>query len=264
MSRKRSLMPEIYRNRKRFCATSPQTDESGSSLCTQPENGYIQSDTKSALLFLRNLFPCEKFEGRLPAIVLKHQLFSLVSNKSSVEKELEELQTSGEVHLFQLGWDPDDVGVLLMDDYRSHVCIHTAQLGLNMATINKFLSTVVLRCKDLCLTKEALLGEYKFLEEEVAELVKVSVLNERDTLSWWIMIPGTPTFRKTYLRGRKAVLTMINKCKYKEIYRKDLESRKLPKVARLGMHYHIHDIIGAALVQCVETSAGQLLRLNDT
>ena len=29
----------------------------------------------------------------------------------------------------------------------------------------------------------------------------------------------------------------------------DLEERKLPKVARLGIIYHIHDIIGADLVE---------------
>ena len=86
---------------------------------------------------------------------------------------------------------------------------------------------------------------------------------------------------KNFRRGRKAILTMIKKCKYKEILQKvknlssnrktitiltssegsfvaetsvacllqDLEARKLPKTAKLGVMYHIHDVIGADLVE---------------
>ena len=54
-----------------------------------PEGGNsLPSDTKAALLYLKNLFPTEKFEGRLPPIVVKHQLYSIVKNRTIVDKEL--------------------------------------------------------------------------------------------------------------------------------------------------------------------------------
>ena len=48
-------------------------------------------------------------------------------------------------------------------------------------------------------------------------LVKAGVLVVRDVGSWWFTIPGAGIFMKSHLRGRKAVLTMIRKCKYREI-----------------------------------------------
>ena len=52
-----------------------------------------------------------------------------------------------------------------------------------------------------------------------SQLVKACVLTVRDVGSWWIAIPSAGVFMKSFIRGRKAVLTMIRKCKYKEIIR---------------------------------------------
>ena len=48
--------------------------------------------------------------------------------------------------------------------------------------------------------------------------------------------------------GRAMVQQMIKRSKYKEILQKELEGRKLG-VSKLGMEYHIHDLIGAELVE---------------
>ena len=53
-----------------------------------------------------------------------------------------------------------------------------------------------------------------------SQLVKASVLTVRDVGSWWVAIPCAGVFMKTFIRGRKAVLMMIRKCKYKEILQK--------------------------------------------
>ncbi len=52
------------------------------------DNSDLPSDTKAALLYLRSIFPVEKFEGRLPPIVHQHQLYSIVKNRTTVDKEL--------------------------------------------------------------------------------------------------------------------------------------------------------------------------------
>ena len=44
------------------------------------------------------------------------------------------------------------------------------------------------------------------------------------------------------------VLQMIKRRRYHEILQTELESRKMT-VSKLGMLYHIHDIIGADLVE---------------
>ncbi|GBM65593.1 hypothetical protein AVEN_215900-1 [Araneus ventricosus] len=66
---------------------------------------------------------------------------------------------------------------------------------------------------------------------------------------------------KTFLYGRRAILQHVRRTKYKEILQNELEQRKLPKKALLGVLYHIYDIIGSDAVAPVETSSGIVLRL---
>ena len=49
------------------------------------------------------------------------------------------------------------------------------------------------------------------------QLLKASVLTVKAVGSWWLAVPNTGMFMKSLLRGRKAILTMIKKSKYKEI-----------------------------------------------
>ena len=46
------------------------------------------SDTMAAILYLKSLFPVEKLEHRVPAVVFVHQLYSVVKNRTQVDKEL--------------------------------------------------------------------------------------------------------------------------------------------------------------------------------
>lgn len=48
----------------------------------------IPSDTKAALLFLKSVIPLSKFEGKIPAIILKHQLYCVVKDKTLVDRQL--------------------------------------------------------------------------------------------------------------------------------------------------------------------------------
>jgi len=53
---------------------------------------------------------------------------------------------------------------------------------------------------------------------------------------------------------------MITKAKYGEILQKDIEQRKWPKNAKMGVLYHIHDVIGSDLVESVPSTSGPILR----
>ena len=51
-------------------------------------NGGHSLDVEGALASLRAMFPLDKFEGRLPAIVLRHQLYSLLEDRGLVDRQL--------------------------------------------------------------------------------------------------------------------------------------------------------------------------------
>ena len=51
------------------------------------------------------------------------------------------------------------------------------------------------------------------------------------------------------LLGRKAVLNMVKKSKYSEVLKTELEERRTTSHVKFQMKYHIHDIVGADLVE---------------
>ena len=51
------------------------------------------------------------------------------------------------------------------------------------------------------------------------------------------------------LLGRKAVLAMVKKSKYSEVLQAELEERRTTSHVKFHMKYHVHDIVGADLVE---------------
>ncbi|PVD39342.1 hypothetical protein C0Q70_01972 [Pomacea canaliculata] len=265
MSRKRTLLPDLYKAKRQYVPSSANNEENGMPSTRGDTNGLseVPSDTKAALLLLRGLFPLEKFEERLPPIILKHQLYSLVKNRTLVDKQLNDLVTAGEVKVFKLGVDSNSQCLVFSADYTHHVLRVMSETKVDQTLIEKVRVNILDAHTDISLEKDSLTREYGFTDAEITQLVQVSLLTVRDVGSWWLSIPNTGIFMKSYIRGRKSLLTMIKKCKYREILKTELEQRRWPKLARLGISYHIHDIIGADLVDCIMTTSGELLRLRE-
>ena len=271
MNRKRSaILPGLYGSHKRPCTgvlkplcvqqcTNILIDETGH----EQDSMLIQiSDSKAALLLLKGLFATEKFNDRVPPIMFKHQVYSIVKNRTKADHEIEELRNSGEIRLFKLGCDSNDISIVFTEDYNSHV-EKSIKGTHHEEACGKFLHTVLPCCQDVSVNKQVLMGKYGFSDKEITSLVNAGVLTVRDVGSWWLAIPGAGIFMKNFIRGRKAIVTIIRHCKYREILQTCLEERRLPKSAPLGIMYHIHDIVGAELVDCVNTTSGVLMRLKD-
>lgn len=264
MSRKRTLISDVFKQKKKLCAdktekTNGYTDDKAD----DDEEGET-NDVKAAMTSLTTLFPLDKFDNRLPPIVLKHQLYSLIKNREDVDQQVRQHQEQGEIKIFQHNTgDTTQELLVFTSDYRGHVQCVLTEMGLNKELTDKFLSTIVNKCTTECVDRHLLTKIYGFTESDINQLVKVGVLNVKDTGSWWVALPNVPLFMKSFIRGRKAVITMIKKCKYREVLRQDLEHRKWPKIAKLGLMYHINDVIGAELVECLDTNSGDLLRYKD-
>ncbi|XP_064600339.1 inactive serine/threonine-protein kinase 19-like [Liolophura sinensis] len=269
MSRKRSHIPEIYKQRKRIFLGPAKVDSGATNGFPKDEKDVesdeILSDTKATLFFLRGLFPVEKFHHTLPAMILKHQVYSIVKNRTVADKQLNDLRTAGEIKLFKLpmGTGEEEYCVLFTEDYKSHILRTSRSMAVSKTVIDKFIKKVVSQHSDVSISKETLLDEFRFKDEEITQMVKANLLTFREVGSWWLSIPNTGVFMKSFIRGRKSVLTMIRKSKYRAILKQELEQRKWPKLAKLGLMFHIHDIIGSELVECVQTTSGELLRLKD-
>ncbi|KAJ8383987.1 hypothetical protein AAFF_G00212310 [Aldrovandia affinis] len=257
MNRKRALISDTFRAKRRKTGSEKQFGT--------PGNGELEGrvDVGATLRSLMTLFPRKLFNDALPPVVMKHQLYSVHEDKTQVDRQLNELRERGELLMFQLGFDSEAFGLVFTSDYRAKVLAGEAGSG-TLATVEKFVDTVLPRCTELSFNKELMLQKFLFTDAEITQLVKSGVLTVRDAGSWWLSVPNSGKFAKYFIQGRKAVLGMIRKSKYGEVLQSDLEGRRTTAQVKFHMKYHVHDIIGAELVESIPTSSGALLRCAET
>ncbi|XP_055261983.1 serine/threonine-protein kinase 19 isoform X6 [Moschus berezovskii] len=186
---------------------------------------------REAVAEIVRLFPRVLFEDALPPIALRSQVYSLVPDRTAADRQL----------------------VLKACDGRPYA-----------AAVQKFLASVLPACGDLSFQQDQMTQTFGFRDPEITQLVKAGVLTVRDAGSWWLAVPGAGRFIKYFVKGRQAVLSMVRKAKYRELLLSELLGRRAPASVRLGLAYHVHDLIGAQLVDCVSTTSGTLLRLPET
>lgn len=245
MNRKRSLLNNLTDIKRRKVNCFPEKDINQNSL-----------NTPAALLHISSLFPVDRFQNRLPPIIMRHQIYALVKCRTEVDKCLNEMRKKGEIRLFKLGQNDDEVAVVYMKDYKEHV----ERCCTSNTTVGTFLN-IVAQCPDISFSRNVLLNVYGMKEENISELIQQGVMTARDVGCYWLSIPNVGEFVKTFLYGRRATLQYIRRTKYKELLQSELEKRKLPRKAQLSILYHIYDIIGSDSVMCVDTSTGVVLRL---
>uniref|UniRef100_A0A672TXW8 Uncharacterized protein n=1 Tax=Strigops habroptila TaxID=2489341 RepID=A0A672TXW8_STRHB len=76
---------------------------------------------EAALGALAALFPAGLFGDLLPPLVLRHQLYSIVSDRTAVDRHLDRLRADGRIRLLHVGLGTDTLGVVSMDSYREKV-----------------------------------------------------------------------------------------------------------------------------------------------
>lgn len=173
-----------------------------------------------------------------------------------------DLRENGELLMFQLGFDSEAFALVFAEDYRAKVLQEEAGRK-TLGAAEKFLDKLIPGCSDLSFNKDKMLKEFLFSDSEITQLVKSGLLTVRDAGSWWLSIPNSGRFIKYFIKGRKAVLNMVKKSKYSEILRTELEERRTTAQVKFQMKYHVHDIIGADLVECIQTTSGTVLRYVD-
>ncbi|XP_039738911.1 winged helix repair factor 1 isoform X6 [Pteropus medius] len=260
MSRKRQrLVPEtLGLKRWRERGHTEADPLRGEAVTRSPHSG----SARAAVTELVGLFPRGLFEDALPPIALKSQVYSLVPDRTAADRQLA-LQEQGEIRIIQLGFDLDAHGIIFTEDYKNRVlkaCDGRSYAG----AVQKFLASVLPACGDLSFQQDQMTQTFGFRDTEITQLVNAGVLTVRDAGSWWLAVPGAGRFIKYFVKGRQAVLGMVRKAKYRELLLSELLGRRAPAAVRLGLAYHVHDLIGAQLVDCVSTTSGTLLRLPET
>ncbi|KAJ6920675.1 hypothetical protein NC651_014307 [Populus alba x Populus x berolinensis] len=82
-----------------------------------------------------------------------------------------------------------------------------------------------------------------------------------DPNMYWFSIPNIGSILKGLSQGRKELLSLLNRQRYKEMMLAPLEKKRL-RLSLLDMRFHLRDLIGSGHLKTVNTPTGLLVRVS--
>ncbi|XP_032826101.1 winged helix repair factor 1 isoform X1 [Petromyzon marinus] len=202
MSRKRTTLPDAFRAKRSRPAVESRGDAElwGADGADLPID-EVPNDTEAALRYLADLFPRKLFEDRLPPIVLQHQLYSVLSDRTAADRQLNELREHGKVCVFALGVGEQTSAVVFRADFEERVRATVRGRPWEAVAV-RFLDEVVGAAQGPAVSRARLLHDLSFRDADITRLVNAGLLTVRDVGSWWLSIPGIGKFIKHLTRGQ--------------------------------------------------------------
>ncbi|XP_037447065.1 serine/threonine-protein kinase 19 homolog isoform X3 [Triticum dicoccoides] len=210
---------------------------------TSLEDNLIFSDTLIALQLMRTQFP-------------------------KLEKSLKKDRV---LRVFKLNTGQDDHAIMFMDDYLKQMeSAVRRSTGKNKdgSEVFDWFEKYVLRSKldvsidhlELC----SLLshgGDAR--DKHITLLMNAGLLTRQliDPNMYWFSIPSIGPILKGLSQGRKEVLSLLGRRKYKEMLLSSLEKTRL-RLSPLDVRFHLRDLIGSGHVKTVQTPTGLLARVS--
>jgi len=219
MIRRRSLVPPkvpVVYNVKRIKITN--TDDQ--------EEVELPSETMIGLLALRNNYDHIVNINGMPPILLKTQIYSYVTNRTEVDRELNQLKINGKILLFKVINQSDEYAILFMDDYLKVLEKAKAKYDNenNFPEFFECFLTIVKQSTDILIETSKLnelLGETG--AKNLPLLVRSGLLFRRDKSSFWFGIPGSGRIFSDLADARAEICSIIKrKTRFSEISEQEL------------------------------------------
>ncbi|KAK9830141.1 hypothetical protein WJX72_009964 [[Myrmecia] bisecta] len=237
----------------------------------------VPNDTMVALQLLRAQFPAK---ATVEPVMLRSQLYTLVKDRTSVDRQLDELRQSGAVRMFKLPATVDEYAFMFAADYmamvgraRQELQDRSSSEGM-LAVLEWFVQRVLPRCTTINISHGDLLRlltsdkrgrrlHDTVTGDHVGLLLNCGLLTKhvKEADTFWFAVPQIGRVVTSLVRGRKEILGMLSRKRYPEVFVKDLEKRKL-QYSILDPRFHIRDLVGSGALAQMETTSGLLLRLN--
>uniref|UniRef100_A0A803JSD9 Serine/threonine kinase 19 n=2 Tax=Xenopus tropicalis TaxID=8364 RepID=A0A803JSD9_XENTR len=163
MDRKRKLICDAFKVKKLRDSCSRDGTDLKASASPYPD---FTEDPHGAVSYLCALFPRKLFNDTLPPLFLKHQLYSLLQDRTAVDRLLSSLQQKGEVCLVQTGFDPDTFMVVMTDDLR-RTALSSSEGGSRATVVRKFLDCDLLLSPKISYGRDEVMMKHRFSDGEI-------------------------------------------------------------------------------------------------
>ncbi|CAL5038932.1 unnamed protein product [Urochloa decumbens] len=193
------------------------------------EDNLTFNDTMIALQLMRTQFP--KLEKVVvQPFILQSQLYSSVKDRTQVDRDLESFKKDKMLRIFKLSSGQDDHAIMFMDDYLKQC-------------------SLLSRGGDVT-------------DKHITLLMNAGLLTRQliDPNIYWFAIPRIGPILKGLSQGRKEILSLLNRKKYKEMMLSSLEKTKL-RLSPLDTRFLLRDLIGSGHIKTVQTPTGLLARI---
>eukprot|EP00048_Salpingoeca_helianthica_P001513 m.49766 g.49766 ORF g.49766 m.49766 type:complete len:258 (-) comp11517_c0_seq2:64-837(-) len=200
----------------------------------------------SMLLFLEMIPKAPQF----PRAVLKHQLYTVLTNRTTVDRRVEELVAEHKIFEFMFDESRHETWLMMRDDY--HALVHRAAAAQPQVG-QAFLQYLDSQKAPLFIQQ----GSIADVEDKT--LMQMGLLTLRDATTGWVRVPGMGALVSAVRDTRTELLRAISLSKYKEVLEPTILKRKLRKTV-LPAAFHIADLVGGDYVIAVPSASGRLLR----
>ncbi|XP_012085301.1 serine/threonine-protein kinase 19 [Jatropha curcas] len=234
------------------------------------EESLTFSDTLVALRIIRAQFPhIDKVS--IQPFILRSQLYSCVKDRTQVDRELESLRREKLLRVFKLNTGQDDHAIMFLDDYMSQIervvkrMKEKKQSGLE---VFEWFRTHVIDVKlEPSIDHQELCGLLshggKLKDEQISLLINAGLLTRQliDPNMYWFAVPNIGSVLKGLSQGRKELLSLLNRRRYKEMMLANLEKKRL-RLSTLDIRFHLRDLIGSGHLKTVNTPTGLIVRVS--
>ncbi len=231
------------------------------------EEAALESDVMHAIRALqREFYGCKEgsTDGSLSTMaapVLWHQLYSFISNRTAVDKELQQLQGNNAVRIFKTS--SIDYAIVPTEPYlklaesslpADAACVFRLVL-LSSAGLSVEIEKFKLVCDDATMDVQGIVD---------AATRAGFLLPRRDIENaYWISHPFIGMLSRDLYKGRAELLRAISRSKYKELRENDLRKKKLKLSCKngLGFEFVLRDLLGLGKIERFCIPSGTFLRI---
>ncbi|KAJ1972518.1 Serine/threonine-protein kinase 19 [Dimargaris xerosporica] len=195
----------------------------------------------------------------VPAVTI-HQLYSLASNLTAIDREVDRLVQNGTLHKFRLGRvDGGDLVVMRSTDYlalASHTLAKNHQR--TYAKFERFIRGAVR--PNVIITRTKFLRTCGLTDMDLGVLINAGFFINVDTSTLQFSMPGAGVFMGQLDKGRNEVRRIISRAPSRETMESNISSDRY-RVLQFHPRFYILDLVGAGELERRHSPMGFVLRV---